>query len=214
VPEVTRAEPVLTEPTKPGVSIWLKLFVVFHLFVITAWTLPRPPDELTGGRMKPGGTDWILVADQKYIKPQPILQAYLGVTGLWQYWDMFAPDAANADWYCDAFVFYKDGHSEHYQYPRMYLLPIPEKFFKERYRKYFERARDENYEYVFRPFAQRIAYLMDKYPDNPPIRVDLHRHVYMISPPGQPPAKGYSDDCYFRYAVDEDLLRKEKVGLE
>ena len=78
---------------------------------------------------------------------------YLIPTGFWQYWDMFAPNPANIDFYCDAEVTYADGSHRTYTYPRMYKLGIIQKYGMERFRKYYERARDDSYQYGLAGFC-------------------------------------------------------------
>ena len=210
------ADPLVEQSAiKPerNAPVWIKFFVVWHLIAITAWTLPRLSSSDSGPKPDLTGPDWVISQDDHWLRSLSILQAYLGVSGLWQYWDMFAPDPANADWYGDAWVTYRDGHRERYQYPRMVLLPIPLKFTKERYRKFFERAHDDTKDCVFRPFAQRIAFLMDHKPDDPPVKVDLYRHWRLTAPPGGVQTQDYQEYCYFQYAVDEGLLRKERAGI-
>lgn len=205
------APPSEPPASKPGYRVpwWIKVFVFFHLFCITVWALPNPPDSVSSGKEQPVGSTWILYGNQKFLKPLPPLQTYLFVTGFWQYWDMFAPDPAQMDKWCDAEVTYKDGTVRRYQYPRMFLLSIPMKYVKERYRKFYERADQENYVYLWAPFAQRIALVNYHDPKNPPVQVRLFRHWLKIVPPGQFQATQYNQYDYFRYVVDQARLRRD-----
>lgn len=129
-------------------------------------------------------------------------------TGFWQYWDMFAPDPAQTDIYLTAKVTYADGSSMIYHYPRMAELSIFWKYVKERYRKFYERAGSDQFQYLWPPTAQRIAFICDDRPGNPPVEVDLIRHWLQIYPPGKPQQKGYNTYTYFRYQVDPELLKE------
>jgi hypothetical protein len=141
-----------------------------------------------------------LVLNELYGKDS-ILKFYLLTTGFWQYWDMFSPNPANTDAYCDAIVTYKDGSTKPFLYPRIHDLSIPMKYLKERYRKYFERAGSSRFSYTWPYFAQRIARLSNDSPNNPPTEIRLHIHKHIIAPPGQPENVGYSDEEYYRYQV-------------
>jgi hypothetical protein len=217
-------------PTYPPTYPWVKLAVLFHVICITAWSCPVPSAQILQGRAKPEGADRLLFLDDKYLRgdarlaadrtvggPVPAwwtqcvtdpIQAYLGCTGTWQYWDMFAPNPMDVDFWGDAKLYYKSGRVSVYQYPRMFLLPIPEKYVEERFRKFFERAHDDSYQWLFARFGLRIALLNDKDPLDPPVRVVLNRHWLGVMPPGVAQPTGYSSYSYFTYEVDQRLLRK------
>jgi hypothetical protein len=177
------------------------------------------------GKVKPFGSDYLRYIPNKYLKlndsapawdqeyiESPI-QCYLFTTGFWQYWDMFAPNPSNIDFWGDAIVHYKDGSQKVYQYPRIYLMPIYEKFFKERYRKFYERANDSIYPYLFKPFAMRVALLNYTNHSNPPVRVDLRRHWLKVADPGEPQEKAYSAYIYyigFIHKADLDAMAAVK----
>jgi hypothetical protein len=125
---------------------------------------------------------------------------------------MFSPNPAQIDFWSDAEVIYRDGTRKHYQYPRIYLMPIPEKYPNERFRKFFERANDDNYPYLWPQFGLRIAYLHDD-PKNPPVKVRLTRHWRQVAPPGKPQPKDYNHYMYFEYTVDQGKLAKMRQSL-
>jgi hypothetical protein len=119
---------------------------------------------------------------------------------------MFSPNPAQRDYYGDAVVIYNDGKEEVFPYPRMYALSIPEKYVKERYRKFYERAHLESSTYLWMPFAQRIANLSNKYPGNPPKLIRLRRYWRDIAAPGTPQPSAYNSYMYYQYQVlPEDL---------
>jgi hypothetical protein len=206
---VTESTP---EAPKKNAPWYVKAFVALHIFCVTVWALPNPPEGIASGAANPVGSDYILIYNQKYLKNFKPIPAYLFITGTWQYWDMFAPNPASMDIWVDAEVIYRDGSKKHYQYPRIFLLSIPEKYPSERFRKFYERVNDNNYSYLWPPFALRIAYLNDNVA-NPPVKVRLTRHWMTVSPPGKPPAPNYQSFMYYEYAVDQKKLARMRQGL-
>lgn len=202
------------------VSVWVKLFVLFHMLAITIWAIPNPPSAYMSGRIawrvqtdsvphfSQSLNDGLRLFNTSYIKPS-FIKYYVMPTGLWQYWDMFAPNPSNIDWYCDADVVYRDGTRKTYEYPRMYTLGIVPKYFSERFRKFYERAHDDSYSWTWPAFAQRVALLSTTNPDNPPIEVFLRRHWLEIQPPGVPQPETYSSYVYFHYVVDQPKLERD-----
>ena len=189
----------------------MKLFVIFHVVAITVWALPNPSKLISDGTVKPYGTQWLPYLNDKHLKALPPISVYLNVTGFWQYWDMFSPDPAQIDNWGDAFITYKNGTVKRYQYPRMFLLPIPDKYLTERYRKFFEHAGAKDYSFLWPTFALRIAQLNDN-PKNPPVEVKLHLHALRILAPGIKQPTEYSDVTYFDYVVDQKLLEQARDG--
>ncbi len=202
---------VTAEPPQKNAPWYVKAFVAAHLVAITAWALPNPPEGIAKGTSKPVGSDHILVWNQQHLKSFQPLYGYLFVTGFWQYWDMFAPNPSNTDLWADAEVVYRDGTRKPYQYPRIYLMPIPTKYPHERFRKFYERVNQEQYEFLWPQFALRIAYLNDN-PNNPPVTVRLRRHWLPIAPPGKPQQKEYNSFTFFEYAVDPVKLERMRRG--
>ncbi len=205
--------------TPRRVSGWVKAFVGFHLLAITIWAIPNPPAAfLNGAQWKlrtdslPAFTqslnDGFRVFTNNKLKTT-VVKYYLIPSGFWQYWDMFAPNPANVDFYCDADVIYSDGTHRIYTYPRMYKLGLVQKYAMERFRKYYERARDDSYQYVWHDFAQRIALLSTTNIDNPPVEVRLSRHWNEVQPPGQPQSTTYQSYEYIRYSVNQTKLRHD-----
>ena len=220
------------------VSIWVKLFVAFHVIAITVWAIPNPPNPLpkelsSKTRLKLNaaslGTmlsslqrdahieavrinDGIRIYNLNELKSSP-LKYYVLSTGFWQYWDMFAPNPADTDYYGTAIVIYKNGAEKTYQYPRMYKLSIPVKYEKERFRKFYERAHGDADQFLWPYFAQHIALIMDTNPKNPPVEVKLIRHWQVVSAPGKPQPKHYKHYQYFDYPVNQRRLSKDLGGF-
>lgn len=202
--------------TRPNARWWVKVFVVLHLLAITIWTIPTPGQQYLTGRLKPedragigGYVDRFLVANEAYGKRGPV-RFYVQATGFWQYWDMFSPNPASIDYYCTVTLQYKDGTTKEYQYPRVYLLSIYQKYAAERYRKFFERARD--LDYLFKPFAQHVAALNTTDKSNPVVHVDLHVHSQQIAPPGKPQPTEYADKTYYQGNIDQAQLMRDLSG--
>jgi hypothetical protein len=227
----SNSEPRVDRRTAPW---WVKAFVAFHIICITVWAIPQPqrqiydnPGLLSIHMDKDGSalhraaslarstcffiSNGSLYVNSLYLKQSP-LKYYAGATGFWQYWDMFAPNPSDVDLWGDAEITYKSGATRHYQYPRIYLLPLPEKYIKERFRKFYERAGSREYQYLWPTFAQRVALINDDRPGDPPVKVSLYRHTMLIEPPGMPPRTKYESDNYFKYTVDQVLLAKAKRG--
>jgi hypothetical protein len=217
----------MDESPKPkrNAPLWVKIFVPFHIVAITAWSLPYAPREFRGPKPAKALTirtdsipgffqstaqylDYgLLLNNERYLKDSP-LRFYVLSTGFWQYWDMFSPNPSSVDTYADAVVHFKDGTSKVWQYPRMFTLSIGQKFLKERWRKFFERAGAGNYRYMWPTFAQRVAEWNYTDPENPPVVVDLHRHEMVINPPGEPENTAYSDQMYWTQRIDQAELHR------
>ena len=217
------AKPEQPEPTR--VSPWVKLFVAFHILAITIWAIPNPPEGYLNGRipwkvqtdsiphLAQSLNDGFRLFNATKLKPS-FVKYYDMPTGLWQYWDMFAPNPANIDYYGDAEVTYQDGTKRIWTYPRMYTSGIFQKYFTERFRKYYERANSDGYSYVWAAFAQRVALLSTADPKNPAVEVRLRRHWLEIVPPGKPQPTEYNSHEYFTYPVDEVKLQHDLQGEE
>lgn len=216
----------MAEPESPrSASIWIKIFVVLHLVCITMWSLPYPKRPYMNNKASFGintsnlgsfvksfsetVTEGTLYLNWRYLKGSPLMY-YPGVTGFWQYWDMFSPNPASVDLYLEADVTFKNGTVTRFKFPRVYTLPIHMKYFKERYRKFYENANSDD-QMAARPYlAQRIALENFKDPDNPPEKVMLIRHFDTIEPPGTPPDPTYTVVPFFEYQVDQVKLRHDK----
>lgn len=218
----------MNERTGRNAPLWVKVFVPIHLIAITSWSLPYAPREFVGNppqkrlslrtdsfpELMQSAAELVrnevLIGNQVYVKDSP-LKFYLLGTGFWQYWDMFSPNPANVDLYCDAFVSYRDGSRKHYEYPRMFNLSLSRKFIKERWRKFFERVSDPRFRYLWNSFGRRIALESFDDPANPPTVVELHRRSLDINPPGVPPNRTYRDELFYTYRVSDLAgLRRDK----
>jgi hypothetical protein len=201
----------MPELERPNAPAWLKVLVALHVICITIWALPNPGPKVMRRERAPVGTEWLLFWNYGYLKSAQPVRAYLLVTGFWQYWDMFSPDPAQEDIWVDAEITYRDKTVKRYQYPRMFLLSIPDKFVKERFRKFYERVNSQETTYFWAPFAQRIAYLNDD-PNNPPVTVAIKRHWLRIEPPGKTQPTKYNEYLYYIHTVDPRKLDRDRKG--
>jgi hypothetical protein len=195
------------------VSPWVVAFVVFHVVVTVLYALPKPNEQVMNGKAQARGSDHLLKFNQEVVKMNPLVYGYLYPSGMWQYWDMFSPDPAQVDYWGDAEVFFRDGTTTVFAYPRMFTSPLGEKYLTERYRKFYERAHDEKYPFIWPYFAQRIASLSAFDANNPPVRVYLRRHFQDLRNTHlRPQAKlpEYSMYRYFEYSVDLQKLYRDK----
>jgi|ERR1044072_613571 hypothetical protein len=205
--------------------LWIKIWLPLHIIAITAWSLPYAPASYRDSPNKfkiKGNTlpqkmqssaemlrNGFLYGNEKYVKNSPLKQ-YLLFTGFWQYWDMFSPNPASVDNYATIVVNYANGAKKNYPYPRIYDLPLHEKFMKERWRKFFERAGTGEFSFLWKPFGNFVALSMFDDPKNPPVSVELHRHQLVIAPPGKPVNTEYSDELYYTVFIDQAELRRKK----
>ena len=149
------------------------------------------------------GTALLLYQNDK-LKESP-LRHYVLFTGLWQSWDMFAPNPANTDIYLTAEVVYKDHTMLMFQYPRMKLLPVGQKYYSERYRKFFERANQDKNRSMWPGVARAIAIRCNSNPDNPPVEVTLIRHYKTVQRPDAQQWPSYKTARFYTYQVTEVL---------
>ncbi len=67
-----------------------------------------------------------------------LVRPYMVWSGLFQTWDMFAPDPKSINSYVRAVVITQDRHIKVWNFPRMEELSFWERYRKERYRKFAE----------------------------------------------------------------------------
>ncbi len=173
--------------------VWLvNAFIAFHVACIASWSVPAP--------LQPA----LVRAWNALVAP------YMLRTGLWQGWDMFAPNplAINID--VDADVTYRDGRHGTWVFPRMQELSYWERYRQERYRKWRERVRLDAYALIWPDTARFVARLAAR-PGAPVDLVALTRHWAEIPPPvGSPLAPRLAEVVmphqyrFFVYAVPRE----------
>ncbi len=168
----------------------LTLVILFHLVAFTAWTVPM---------------NFVLLDDFR-----AAIRPYMLWTGLFQAWNMFAPDPLRLNSYLEAEVRLANGEIRIWREPRMEKLGLVDKYFKERYRKYMnEHLRMDDQSTLWPDAARYIARLYDTDKANPPMGVRLVRYWQDILPPGpqgEYRAGSWNHYVFFRYDVaPEDL---------
>jgi len=170
----------LSRPARIAISA----FVAFHLFAIVAWCIPLESP--------------LTARCREWVRP------YMVWVGLFQKWDMFAPDPSKLNNYLTATVVYADGRASVWNFPRMAEMGIFEKYRKERYRKYAnDNLRLDGFAALWPDAARYIARANNR-PGNPPTRVDLVRHWSLVPPPGSSAVESdapWSHFTFFRYSV-------------
>jgi hypothetical protein len=140
----------------------INAFLIFHILAITCWCSPI--------------TTPLTVAARNLVRP------YLIWSGLFQSWDMFSPDPKSKNIYLEAVVIYKDGSTELWPFPRMEMLSLTQRYFRERYRKFEENLGNDAYSDLRPDAARHIARLENNRP-SPPQKVMLVVRWTDIIPP-------------------------------
>jgi hypothetical protein len=187
--EPTKAHPVAA-PLSRRARIAATIFVAFHLFAVITWAVPL---------------DTPLI-----VQCREAIKGYMLWTGLFQKWDMFAPDPSKLNNYVTANVVYRDGRTAVWTFPRMENLGYVDRYFKERYRKYAnDNLRLDARAPLWPDAARYIARAMAT-PSEAPVEVDLVRHWSEVPAPGphgeEPPAP-WSEFTFYRYSVQPGDLR-------
>jgi hypothetical protein len=176
-------------------------FIVFHLVIITAWSLP-PPQQ---GNKRP----FIVYLSQKYedtrerITNNRVVSWYMIFMGLWQGWDMFSPNPLSLNLDVEADITYRNGQVVNYIFPRMNELGLFQRYQKERYRKWRERVRVDDYRSIWHDAALWVARQHYTDVNNPPVHVSLTRYWMQLPPPQagqyQPWQAYYERTSHYQY---------------
>ncbi len=169
--------------------IAINVFLVFHLVAITCWSMP-----FAGPLVR-------VVRDS--VRP------YIVASGLFQSWDMFSPDPKGINSYLEAVVIYQDGSTQLWSFPRMELLDMPERYQKERYRKYEENL-ENNVNAPLWPDAARYIARLTSSAGHPAKTVMLVVRWSDILPPtaDNPNGRGpWQVNVFYTYAVKPEDLK-------
>lgn len=188
-------------PSPASVSIWVKAGVLTLLFLIVSWALPAPVN-----RDRPQGTEWILWlnfkfrtagwhSDGRYISP---VTDFMLLTGLWQSWNMFAPNPVRDDYFFEAELQLVDGETEVHSLKRLYEMPLLSRYGNERYRKFFEKMRPESGSWLWPRLAQRAIVWAGREPREVE-KVTLILRNRRILPPDQPQLTEYDSTRFFEW---------------
>jgi len=115
------------------------------------------------------------------------IRPYFLWSGLFQAWNAFAPAPKALNSYVEAVVIYKDGGVRNWKFPRMEQLPLWQRYYRERYRKFVEYLKEDTSAAWWPDVARYVARLNND-ASNPPEIVMLIRHWTNIVPPGKTPA--------------------------
>lgn len=160
---------------KQVAGTWLRLrlpkavisaFIFFHLVAIFFWAVPL--------------NTLLRTAFNERISP------YMIWSGLWQSWDMFAPNPRITNIYLEAEITLQDGQQRIWKFPRMDELGLVKRYFQERYRKWAnDNVRLDINARLWPDIARYIARLHYD-PSNPPQSIKLIRYWSDIPPPAAP----------------------------
>jgi hypothetical protein len=163
----------------------LNVFIAFNFAALFFWGLPDGPFRKYTARP---------------------FEKYVVYMGLWHIWGMFAPKPLDINFDVRATVKYQDGTTKEWIAPRMEELPIAQRVPKERFRKWRERIRSEEYMMIWDDTAHWIARQVHRNPQNPPVEVKMARWWTEIPPPDlkqdyQPPIKNVTFKKSYTYAT-------------
>jgi hypothetical protein len=139
----------------------ISIFILFHLIAITCWALPWNVAPLRGIR--------------------ELIRPYMVWSGLFQSWDMFAPNPKSINSYIKAVVITENRHVKVWTFPRMEELSYRERYRKERYRKFEEALQDQQNDALLPDAATHIARLL-KSPGDLPYKILLIQFRADIKP--------------------------------
>ena len=169
----------------------ISAFILFHILAFVGWSVPVNSP--------------LVNAFRQAIRP------YMLWSGLFQAWDMFAPDPSRLNGYVEAEIDFRDGETRFWKAPRMDELGFIERYYRERYRKFVnEHLRIDGDAALWPDAARHLARLYHSNPANPPVTVRLIRYWSVILPPGpnaEYSAMPWERYTYFTYAVTPEDLR-------
>jgi hypothetical protein len=117
----------------------INAFLIFHLIAIPCWCIPN--------------TSPLIPICKNLVRP------YFVWSGLFQSWDMFAPNPKSANSYMEAIILYKGRSSQLWSFPRMENLSLTQRYIKERYRKYEDNLQNNDNSELWPDAARRVARL-------------------------------------------------------
>jgi hypothetical protein len=164
----------------------ISAFLAFHLVAITCWAIPLDTP--------------LIVAFRNAVSP------YFLWSGLFQAWNAFAPAPKALNSYLEGIVIYHDGRVLTWKFPRMEQLPLAQRYYRERYRKFVENLKEDSNVALWPDAARYIARLNND-AFNPPEIVMLIRHWTDIVPPPAPPADRPHVQIFYEYKVKPQDLK-------
>jgi hypothetical protein len=137
----------------------ISVFLLFHLLAIACVAMPL--QSLSGVKA--------------------FFMPYMRWSGLFQSWDMFAPDPQSMNSYLKAVVITRDHHLKVWSFPRMEEMSRWERFRKERYRKFAEVLPQPQFAPLWPDVARHVATFVAD-PGDPPEKVVLIQFLSEIKP--------------------------------
>lgn len=156
----------------------ISAFIVFHLVAITCWAVPWSFAPL--GQIR------------------EIVRPYMQWTGLFQSWNIFAPNPDMVNSYVRGVVITRDRHMRVMTFPRMEELSFAERYRKERFRKYTEVLPEQGESALWPDAAQHVAWLFNN-PSDPPDQVLLIQFHSDIEPGASEEPEPKPDVFYDQY---------------
>ncbi len=125
-----------------------------------------------------------------FARPAPVtnkvfdtFRTYFWFVGLAQDYGVFAPSPTQNNLHFIALVTYDDGSTRLYTFPRLNRLPLSEKLFKERYRKFLDdNASMEPFSFLRKDIAAYVSRQCDVFSDIHPKIVSLIRFSSIVPP--------------------------------
>ena len=115
-----------------------------------------------------------------------LFMPYMRWSGLFQSWDMFAPDPQSVNSYVKAVVISRDRRMQVWSFPRMEELGFEERFRKERYRKFAEVLPQQQFAPLWPDVARHLGRLLNNSSD-PPDKILLIQFQSDIHPGANEP---------------------------
>jgi hypothetical protein len=125
----------------------ISVFILFHLIAITCVAVPLNFPALKAAR--------------------ELVQPYMRWIGLFQTWDMFAPDPEKVNSYVKTVVITRDRRMHVWSFPRMEELSYGERYQKERYRKFVEVLPQQQNFPLWPDVARHVANMFNSQTDPP-----------------------------------------------
>lgn len=136
---------------------FLRVWLACHCVFVAGWLLP--PASAVGSSVRALG------------------RPYLQLTGVMQWWDLFAPNPVARDVELSARLTYKDGTVKEWWFPRVHTLGYFAGYRQDRWRKLVENVSDNNAASVWPSLA---AYAARVNPGPGPVRVELLRSMRLV----------------------------------
>lgn len=203
----------MAEASSPPRTVrWpVKAWFCFHVVWITLYCLPQPAPAVREGRAQGSLSEQFLAWSERTTK-SGVMKHYMLSTGMWQYWDMFAPDPLSLDYYVQAQIQFESGEVVTEDFPRVYTLPIPAKYPAERHRKFIERAHLEENLFLWPPLAQWMAQrAWDTHRKTPyAVRLVLRRRQIPKPQPNFVWDAPFEEVPFYDHMVDLETLRRPR----